>query len=69
MLEVRDNLQESVSCYHVGSRDWTQVMRLGGKRLYPVSYLAGLFIQDIGLVCDLGSNDFPALASWLASAI
>lgn len=32
-----ENLWESVLSYHVGPKDWTQVLRLGSNHLYPRS--------------------------------
>lgn len=35
MWQSENSLQESfLSCHHVGSRGWTRVIRLGGRRLY-----------------------------------
>jgi hypothetical protein len=36
----KDNSQESVlSLHHVGARDQTQILKIGGKMLFPVSHL------------------------------
>lgn len=41
-LRSDKNLWESVLSFHcMGSRDWTRVLVLGGKRPYPLGHLAG----------------------------
>lgn len=41
-VEVRDNFLESVLCFsHMCIEDHTQVIRLGGRDLYPLSHHVG----------------------------
>lgn len=53
------NLLESfLSSYQVGPEDWIQVVKLGGRCLYPRSHLAFpfLWILKDGVQCRLASN-------------
>lgn len=47
---TKDNWWELVfSFYHVGSKDWTWIIRLGSKCLYPLSSLAGHYSNPLSL--------------------
>lgn len=48
MYKSEDNFLEAVLfSYYEGSEDWTQVIRLGSKFLYPVSHLSRPFLFSI----------------------
>lgn len=47
MKSSRDSFWELVLAFHrVNPRDWTQVLRLGGKNLHPLSHLAGPYYTN-----------------------
>lgn len=45
MVKVRGQFGGVHSYYHVGLRDWTQVIRLGGKCLYPPNPVCGFCLS------------------------
>lgn len=45
-VQSQDNLWELVLSYHVGLRNWIQVVRLGGKCLSPLSHLSSSTSQS-----------------------
>lgn len=48
MWRLEDSLQDSILSYYAGPGNLNQVIRLGCKRLYLLSYLAGpMFIIDL----------------------
>lgn len=42
--QSEDNFRELVLSYHVSPGDWSQIVRLNGECLYPLSHLAGTII-------------------------
>lgn len=45
MWQSEDNLGELVITFHMGPKDQTLVLRLGGRDLYPLSHLPPLLLN------------------------
>jgi hypothetical protein len=47
MWKSQNNFQESILSFLVGSRNWIQTVRAGGKQLHPLRYLRGLWCPKL----------------------
>lgn len=61
ILATEDNLEKYCLMFHnVGSRDQTQVLRLSGKHLYLLSYLARHIFNSLSWMCIQTSHILSA---------
>lgn len=70
MRRSEDNSWEQVLSYHVGSWDWTQVVRFGRKYLYSLSHLTAplqMLLKHKVSICSCLAEQLPRVLRLIPS--